>query len=104
MKALEQIIHEVETFRAGPRHATLEEIESFLKKLTDLAATADLKRGEPLFVLRGQDVATPDAIKNYREVAAFRGARIDFQQAVADRERDIREWQRLNPDSVKVPD
>lgn len=71
---------------------------------------------EPLFLLRGQDKATPDAISSYWDVCAGYGDLHDPQRdddqltsdehlaAVKAVGEGIEAWQREHPDRVKIPD
>ena len=56
--------------------------------------------GEPVFIIRGQDVAAVEAISSYFDIAATRGASIEQS-----RERTLSTfvaWQDHNP--TKIPD
>lgn len=69
---------------------------------------------EPLFLLRGQDAAAPDAIEDpvgegdpidYYDRAKAAGAALDGHlEAVCQTAEEMRRWQAANPDRVKVPD
>jgi hypothetical protein len=105
MKSLDQVILKAEELRkARDRGELLGQANYALSLIFDLLEAADLKKGEPVFVLRGQDAAAPASITNYRSTAAHVGSRIDFQQSVDKRAEEFYEWQRLNPELVKVPD
>lgn len=59
---------------------------------------------EPVFVLRGQDRATPNTIRRWAIEAEAIGA---DRETVAEAEHVaglIEAWQQANPDRVKVPD
>lgn len=72
---------------------------------------------EPLFLLRGQDEAAPNAIAapteaeqeyggigDYCSGAMVAGAEDEYLATVFVAARAMREWQAANPDRVKVPD
>ena len=63
----------------------------------------ELKPGEPWFLLRGQDVLTPNAMRQY----AFRVERLGKPEMAADirlHADAVQEWQAANPQYVKEPD
>lgn len=58
--------------------------------------------GEPVFVIRAQDKAAPEAVKAYVRISSKIGGRnIIRSSEFVDR---IIEWQKNNPKKVKVPD
>jgi len=60
--------------------------------------------GEPVFILRAQDKIAPSIIRDWARSASEAGTpkeRTDDACTVADR---FEQWQRDNPDRVKVPD
>lgn len=59
---------------------------------------------EPLFLLRGQDVTTPEVIRAYVVEAARAGASVEHREAAAAAGRYVAGWQHANADRVKVPD
>lgn len=59
---------------------------------------------EPLFLLRGQDVTTPEVIRAYVVAAARAGASVEHREAAAAAGRLVAGWQYGNADRVKVPD
>ena len=67
------------------------------------AAGVNLKDGEPWFLLRGQDVLTPNAMRQY----AFRLDREGKEDMAADvrlHADAVQEWQAAHPEWVKLPD
>lgn len=59
---------------------------------------------EPLFLLRGQDLAAHGGAWSYAYEASRIGASIDFVTVALKAANDIRDWQEEHPDRVKVPD
>ena len=110
MKALEKIIQCALDLRKDFKSIIMkgEDGEDFpYHKLFGLMRAVDesnLKPGEPIFVIRAQDVSSADGIDAYGLSATWKGATIEFQESVNKRAREFREWQRLNPKYVKRPD
>lgn len=59
---------------------------------------------EPIFVLRGQDLATPQTINNYADNAIGNGSPPEHAESARRRSSEIREWQQENADQVKAAD
>lgn len=59
---------------------------------------------EPVFLLRGTDAATPDAIREYAAAAREHGASSELQHAAEQVASSIETWQADYPERVKVPD
>ena len=57
---------------------------------------------EPVFLIRGQDVAAPATLRAYALLAHERGANRDIVDAVLDHVRLMEDWQRMA--ACKVPD
>lgn len=62
-----------------------------------------IEHDEPVFVIRGRDLAAPDAIDAYAEAAAKNGAGVDITDVCHERADAIREWQRDHPEVLKIP-
>lgn len=58
---------------------------------------------EPLFLLRGQDKAAPEAIARYGAVARYAGAPRELVEASGKASMEMVDWQRDHPDRVKAP-
>lgn len=70
----------------------------------DAAGRLSFPADEPLFLLRGQDVVTPEAIARYVTEAAIAGASVEHREAAAEAGRYIAGWQHANAERIKVPD
>jgi hypothetical protein len=75
--------------------------EKYGKVLTE---RGDIAEDEPLFIIRGQDAAAVPAIRAYALKASYAGASDEFVQQVEQQAEAISQWQKANPDRVKVPD
>ena len=101
MKYLDEVIIRASKYQnKARRNSDMDVIDSVF----DAMRKADLKPGEPIFIIRGQDAAAPDAIRNYGMQAEHAGASVDFLAEVSRREQEFREWQRINESLVKIPD
>lgn len=60
-------------------------------------------RGEPVFVVRAQDVQSVAAIQCYRGLSVT-NVDPDFVQALDDLAAEFQHWQRLHPSQMKLPD
>jgi hypothetical protein len=103
MKQLEIVLTRLENLRQKKRLSDHMKVQE-LNVLFVILRQAELKPGEPLFIIRGQDAAGPAGVHDYAQQAQHVGASVDFTQAVSQRELDFRDWQRMNPHYVKVPD
>ena len=61
-----------------------------------------IPEAEPVFLIRGQDVAGPDAVLHWAKLAESRGACVDIVQSAREQALRMRDWQRLNV--AKIPD
>jgi len=59
---------------------------------------------EPVFLLRGTDAATPDAIREYAAAAREHGALSSLEAEALRAAQAIETWQADYPERVKVPD
>ena len=59
---------------------------------------------EPVFIIRGKDVAAPEAVRGYAEEAGLMGASADFQRSVESRANEIEAWQEDNASLCDIPD
>jgi len=59
---------------------------------------------EPIWVLRGQDLCTPQTIRAWAAGANARGAPYAKVQEASRNADEIEQWQRDHPDRVKLPD
>lgn len=59
---------------------------------------------EPVFILRGQDRATPQTIMEYANNAVTVGADAEHAERAREASSELRRWQEANPDRVKIPD
>jgi hypothetical protein len=57
---------------------------------------------EPVFLIRGQDLAAPEALRQYAVEAHRQGATNDLINAVLDHAREMERWQRER--ARKTPD
>jgi hypothetical protein len=57
---------------------------------------------EPVFLIRGQDLAAPDALRAYAKLAHKAGAANDVITATLDQARRMEDWQRTR--ARKTPD
>lgn len=61
-------------------------------------------KDEPLFVIRGRDVAGPRAVRSYGAIAEEEGAGDPLLEGVAAAGEKFQSWQEANPELVKIPD
>ncbi len=59
---------------------------------------------EPLFILRGKDMETPNAIRQYALFCRIAGSPPEHIEAVERQATRIVQWQNENPARCKVPD
>jgi antirestriction protein len=78
--------------------------DDFRRVITDCEGSLKFPADEPVFLLRGQDASAPDAIEAYAENCAQRDADEAHVKAAEDWAHDMNEWQRDNPQRVKVAD
>jgi hypothetical protein len=72
----------------------------YQERIVDLAGK--IPEGEPVLLLRGQDVAAPFALRAYAGQAALEGADDDLVGKVLDHADAMEEWQRTH--TSKTPD
>lgn len=63
-----------------------------------------LLHGEPVFILRGKDLAAVEAIQAYRDECRLIGAGPDHLKAIEEIITAFAEYRIDNPDDMKVPD
>lgn len=61
-----------------------------------------IPENEPVFLIRGQDLAAPEALRQYAIEAHRQGANNDLIVATLDQARKMEKWQREN--ARKTPD
>lgn len=61
-------------------------------------------RDEPLFLLRGQDSAAADTIRDYHANCKAKRAGAEHMNSIGLAEEAFRDFARVNPSSVGVPD
>lgn len=59
---------------------------------------------EPVFILRAQDILTPDMVLRYGEGCRAAGSPDTHVDAVLNARQALMQWQEDNPDAVKVAD
>lgn len=59
---------------------------------------------EPVFILRGKDLATPDAVRGYADFANDEGSSAEFCNSVLVRADEIQNWQDEHTDLTKAAD
>lgn len=64
----------------------------------------NIPEGEPLFILRAQDVTVVPVIRFYGTSALAAGATPEFVQHVNEDAYEFEQWQEANPGRVKIPD
>lgn len=57
---------------------------------------------EPVFLIRGQDVAGPDTVLQWAGLAEAHGASLEIVKSAREQAMRMRDWQRLNVQ--KIPD
>lgn len=62
----------------------------------------EIPESEPVFLIRGQDLAGPETLRAYAVNAHRAGASNDLIAATLDQARRMEEWQRVN--ARKTPD
>ena len=60
--------------------------------------------GEPVFVVRAQDVVAPQIVKQYAAEAFLHGASESFRKKVENAVSEFEQWQSENDERVKIPD
>lgn len=63
-----------------------------------------IPENEPVFILRGQDKATPTTIHDYSVNARHFGSSSEHCQHAKGAANQIASWQDANPDNVKIAD
>ena len=61
-----------------------------------------IPENEPVFLIRGQDLAAPEALRAYAVLAHSKGASIELVAATLGHARQMEAWQRLV--APKIPD
>lgn len=64
----------------------------------------DIPEDEPVFLIRAQDSAAGQIVRQYAQVVAGHGATPEFYESVHKVADDIDRWQEANPDKVGTPD
>ncbi|MEM7789782.1 MAG: hypothetical protein AAF546_00140 [Verrucomicrobiota bacterium] len=64
---------------------------------------SNLHNGEPYFFLRAQDKLAPSAVRDYAHHLAENGDIEGARECASFADR-MANWQRANPDKVKIPD
>ena len=60
---------------------------------------------EPIFIFRAKDILSIFPLKEYeRRVEDYAGDDHEFQQHIATRIAEFKDWQRANPEQIKLPD
>lgn len=80
-----------------------------MKRYSHIEEVASIPLDEPIFILRARDAFAPDAITRWQLECIEQGT---LRELVSETKRDsacqrlqeICDWQRNNPDKVKVPD
>jgi hypothetical protein len=72
-------------------------------KKTGIACYDKAADDEPLFVLRGTDPATPNAIRAWAAEATLVGHRQEKIDGALEHADEIDRWQLANPERMKVP-
>lgn len=62
------------------------------------------KPGEPLFIIRGQDITAVPVLREYEREARKMGASEEFLAEVKKSRMKFEDWQKANQSTVKVPD
>lgn len=60
--------------------------------------------GEPFFVFRAKDILSTMALDEYAKLVERYGPLSGQLQSIGDAIHDFQQWQRDNPDKVKLPD
>ena len=68
-----------------------------------VAAIAHIPGNEPIFVLRAQDKFAIEVVEYWCVLAGREISNIKMKKALDDRNTMV-EWQKQNPDKVKIPD
>lgn len=74
---------------------TRDEAIEYLKKIPE---------DEPVFVLRAQDRAAPVTVAGWAILAQYAGSPREKYRGATDQADAMVQWQKENPDKVKVPD
>ena len=61
-----------------------------------------IPKDEPVFLIRGQDLAGPDTLRFYAVVARGKGADLDLVNATLEQAKSMEKWQRER--AQKIPD
>ena len=61
-----------------------------------------IPENEPVFIIRGQDIAGPDTLRIWAALATARGARSDITRAALSQADTMEQWQLIHV--KKIPD
>ena len=59
---------------------------------------------EPVFLIRGQDAAGPEAVRNWARIASDQGASQEIVNSALDQANAMRVWQLTQGNMMKIPD
>lgn len=60
---------------------------------------------EPYIIFRAKDILSLFALLEYeRQIEHFQGDDHEFAEELAERIQEFKQWQRANPDKIKLPD
>lgn len=69
-------------------------------KIVNVATSEPIPDDEPIFILRAKDMLAPHVIQYYQNLCATN----EHKAAIDSRIHDFNQFQRDNPDRVKMPD